>query len=180
MDRLEVDVTPDPEVAVPEGVVVRPAAAGDAASFDRMWRGRLEEGWVRSQRVDHPVRHYRSLFRRSSTDRGLWLVACAGDEVVGHLAITREEHPDTEHVATLGLGVAPDWRRRGVAAALMSEAIRWGRSVGVRKLILTVFPDNLAAIPAELAREYGDTYWFFYLYECSGCLASSSHVGLKK
>lgn len=153
MDRLEVDVRPDPQVAVPSGVVVRPATAGDAASFDRMWRGLLEEGWVRSQRFDNPVRHYRSLFRRSSTDRGLWLVACADGGVVGHLAVTREEHPATEHVATLGLGVAPDWRRKGVAAALMSEAIRWGRSVGVRKIILTVFPDNLAAI--RLYRKFG-------------------------
>ena len=81
------------------------------------------------------------------------MVALADGEVVGHLAITREEHPVTEHVATLGLGVAPEWRRKGVADALMSEAIRWGRSVGVRKIILTVFPDNLAAI--RLYRKFG-------------------------
>ena len=153
LDRLEVDIRPDPVPAAPAGVVIRPAEPGDAASFDRMWKGLLAEGWVRSQRFDNPVRHYKSLFRRSSSDRGLWLVAVAGRDVVGHLAITREEHPATEHIATLGLGVAPEWRSRGVAAGLMEEAVAWGRSVGVRKIILTVFPDNLAAV--RLYRKFG-------------------------
>jgi len=153
LDRLEVDIRPDPVIPAPLGVVIRPAAPGDAVSFDRMWKGLLAEGWVRSQRFDNPVRHYRSLFRRSSSDRGLWLVAIAGREVVGHLATTREEHPATEHIATLGLGVAPEWRNKGIAAALMGEAIRWGRSVGVRRIILTVFPDNLAAV--RLYRKFG-------------------------
>jgi putative acetyltransferase len=153
LDRLEVDVRPDPARTVPAGVVIRPAEPGDAASFDRMWKGLLAEGWVRSQRFDNPVRHYRSVFRRSSSDSGLWLVAVAQGEVVGHLAITREEHPATEHIATLGLGVAPEWRNQGIAAGMMGEAIVWGRSVGVRKIILTVFPDNLAAI--RLYRKLG-------------------------
>jgi RimJ/RimL family protein N-acetyltransferase len=153
LGRLEVDAVPPPVVDPPPGVVVRPAVPGDASSFDRMWRELLAEGWVRSHPLDRPVRHYRALFRRSDSDTGLWLVAVAGTDVVGHLAITREEHPATDHVATLGLGVAPPFRRRGVGAALLSEALAWARRVGVHKVILTVFPDNLSAI--RLYRRFG-------------------------
>lgn len=153
LGRLEVDEVPEPEVSLPAGVIVRPAEPKDAASFDRMWTALLEEGWVRSQHFDHPVKHYKSLFRHSSSDRGLWLVAVGGGEVIGHLAITRETHPATEHVASLGLGVAEPWRGRGVASGLMVEALAWARRVGVHKMMLTVFPDNLPAV--RLYRRFG-------------------------
>jgi len=153
LDRYEVDSVAEPEVSLPSGVIVRPAEPRDAASFDGMWSALLDEGWVRSQVFDNPVKHYKSLFRRSSSDRGLWLVATYGGEVIGHLAITRETHPATEHVASLGIGVAKPWRGRGVASGLMAEALAWSRRVGVSKVMLTVFPDNLPAI--RLYRRFG-------------------------
>jgi putative acetyltransferase len=76
-----------------------------------------------------------------------------GGRVVGHVYVQREAHPVTRHVATLGIGVAPDWRGRGVGAALMAEGIRWARSVGVERLMLSVFPHNTAAI--ALYRKFG-------------------------
>jgi putative acetyltransferase len=80
-------------------------------------------------------------------------VAAAGKDIVGHLAITREEHPATSHIASLGLGVSPDWRGRGLGAALVAAALAWARDVGVRKVILTVYPDNLPAV--NLYRKFG-------------------------
>lgn len=153
LGRLEVEPVSEPQASLPPGVIVRPAEPKDAASFDRMWGALLEEGWVRSQTFDNPVKHYKSLFRRSSSNMGLWLVAVDDREVIGHLAITRETHPATEHVASLGIGVAPPWRGKGVATGLMAEAIAWCRRVGARKVMLTVFPDNLPAI--RLYRRFG-------------------------
>jgi putative acetyltransferase len=49
--------------------------------------------------------------------------------------------------------LAPSWRRQGVGSALMAEALRWARDVGVEKIELTVYPDNLAAI--GLYRKFG-------------------------
>jgi ribosomal protein S18 acetylase RimI-like enzyme len=67
--------------------------------------------------------------------------------------VQRELHPVTRHVATLGIAVAADRRSMGIGGALMAEAIRWGRSVGVEKLMLSVYPTNTAAI--ALYRRFG-------------------------
>jgi ribosomal protein S18 acetylase RimI-like enzyme len=49
--------------------------------------------------------------------------------------------------------VAKDRRGLGIGAALMSEALRWARSVGVEKLELTVYPGNAPA--RALYRRFG-------------------------
>jgi RimJ/RimL family protein N-acetyltransferase len=147
LDRLEVGPRPEPTIRVPEGVVIRPAEPRDAASFHRMWSDIIDEGLVRSQEVSRPVRHYRMLFRKSWTERGAWIAAVTPDgEVVGFLSATREEHPVTSHVATIGLGVRKDWRGKGIGGALVSESIRWSGSVGVQKIILSVYPSNTPAV----------------------------------
>ena len=72
---------------------------------------------------------------------------------MGHIYIQRERHPVTRHVATLGIAVAADHRGRGVGSALLAEAIVWARSVGVEKLVLSVYPHNTGAI--ALYRKFG-------------------------
>jgi RimJ/RimL family protein N-acetyltransferase len=126
---------------------VRPARRGDARSFVQMWKAVVSERrYIRTERVDRSVRFYRRrFFRKTWGDEQATLVAVQEGRVVGHLHVAREDSPVTRHVASLGMAVAPDWRRRGVGAALLAEAIRWGRSVGVEKLALSVYPDNHAA-----------------------------------
>jgi putative acetyltransferase len=126
--------------------VIRPATARDAASFLELYRAvAAEGGFIRTERVTGGVRHYRRRLRDSWTDREANVVAVADGRVVGSLGISRDEHPVTRHVATLGMFVAEGWRGRGIGAALLAEALRWARSVGVEKLELTVYPGNSAA-----------------------------------
>jgi diaminopimelate decarboxylase len=155
LDRLELSPGPDePAPPVPDGVQIRPARPGDARSYLAFWRAIVAEGGaVRTESVTSPVRVYRARFRRSWTDREAQIVAVAGGRVVGHVYVQRELHPVTRHVATLGIAVAGDHRSRGIGAALMAEAIRWGRSVGVDKLMLSVYPSNTRAI--ALYRRFG-------------------------
>ncbi|MGZ8630095.1 MAG: diaminopimelate decarboxylase [Actinomycetota bacterium] len=156
LERLETGVlrrSPAPPSI--EGVRVRPARPQDARSYLAFWTAIVEEGHnVRSERVTSTARVYRRRFRRPWTDREAQIVAVDdADRLIGHLYIQREDHPATRHVATLGIAVAADARGRGVGTALMTEAIRWARSVGVDKIVLSVYPSNAGAI--ALYRRFG-------------------------
>jgi len=132
--------------AVVGGVVIRPATPRDAASFLELYRAVAAEGrFIRTERVTSTVRHYRRRLRDSWSDREANIVAVASARVIGSLGISRDDHPVTRHVATLGMFVADGWRGHGIGAALMNEALRWARSVGIEKLELTVYPGNAAA-----------------------------------
>lgn len=102
------------------------------------------------------MRTYRRRFRHSWTDREAQIVAAdAEGRVVGHIYIEREAHPVTRHVASLGIAVAAGARGRGIGTALMAEAMRWARSVGVETVVLSVYPHNAGAI--ALYRKFGFT-----------------------
>jgi L-phenylalanine/L-methionine N-acetyltransferase len=138
----------------PPEISIRPAHPADARSFFELWQEVVaERRFVMSDRAHGSVGHYRRTFRSSWTSDNAELVATDGRQVVGYLSISREEHPVTRHVASIGVFVAPSWRGRGVGTALMREAVRWARGVGVEKLALTVYPDNAAAI--ALYRRFG-------------------------
>jgi diaminopimelate decarboxylase len=155
LDRLEVGVVRAVGDTQIPGVTVRPARPQDAPSYLAFWTAVVEEGHhVRTERVTATVRDYRRRFRRPWTDREAQIVAVDADErIVGHVYVQREAHPVTRHVATLGIAVSADERGRGIGTALMAEAMRWARSVGVDKIALSVYPHNTGAI--TLYRKFG-------------------------
>ena len=154
LERLDMYAGPEPELALPAGVVLRPARPGDVDSFLRHLQSVADERrFIRTEQVGATRRLWKRRFRRSRTDRGLSLVALAGDEVVGSLGIQREPGRASEHVASLGMSVTREWRSRGIGTALMAEAMRWARSVGVEKVSLTVYPSNIRAI--AMYRRFG-------------------------
>jgi putative acetyltransferase len=106
-----------------------------------------ERRFIRTEDVTGTrARLVRQRFRRSWTPERADVVAVAGDRVIGHLGVAREEGPVTSHVASIGMSVARDWRGRGVGSALLGEAFRWARWAGVEKLALSVYPHNEAAL----------------------------------
>lgn len=112
-----------------------------------------EGRFIRTEQVTHTVRDARRLFRRSRSHHQAFLLAVEGRRVVGWLSTMREDQSATRHVATLGMGVASDRRGMGVGSALLAEAVRWARSMGVEKLELSVYPDNRRA--QALYRRFG-------------------------
>ena len=136
------------------GIVVRPARPRDAASFlEALGSIAAERRFIQTEIVRRSERFYRRRFRRPLDERGAQLVAVDGARVVGSLSIRRDEHPVTFHVATLGMFVVTDQRRRGIGSALLARALGWARGNGVERVELTVYPHNEAAI--ALYRRFG-------------------------
>ena len=130
-------------------VVVRPAQAADAAALVALAEavGAEPEGWLISDSRWRSAGDERRYLRavRKHPDAAVFVAELDG-QVVGRLSVARDPHPASRHVADLGLMVAREARRRGVGWALLEEAARWAREVGVRKLELHVFPHNEPAI----------------------------------
>ena len=127
-------------------LLVRPAVPGDADALVALGRdvaGEPELWLTYDRRRGDERRNVRSVQRDPNV---AVFVADTPDGIVGRLSIARDRTLYSHHVAELGLMVAAGARRRGVGSALMKEAIKWARGVGVVKLELTVFPHNEPAI----------------------------------
>jgi putative acetyltransferase len=87
--------------------------------------------------------------RLAEPPEGLYsLVACAGGEVVGSLALeTSPTRPRMRHTGTIGMAVRDDWQGRGVGTALMGAALDLADNwLGLSRVELTVYTDNAAGI----------------------------------
>jgi RimJ/RimL family protein N-acetyltransferase len=131
------------------GFTIRPAQPRDAAQLVALAEEVSAEpgGWLISDcgwRTVLDERRYLRALRRYR-DAAVF-VAETEEGLVGRLSLGRDPHPASRHVADLGLMVAASHRRRGIGRALLDQAIKWAREVGVRKLELHVFPHNDAAL----------------------------------
>jgi RimJ/RimL family protein N-acetyltransferase len=70
-------------------------------------------------------------------------IVCADGVGVGMTAVIAE--PDPGRVQLAGMWVDPRHRRRGIAQALIGQAVRWSRDHQARELVAWVAEDNTAA-----------------------------------
>jgi RimJ/RimL family protein N-acetyltransferase len=83
----------------------------------------------------------------SASPRAIMLVAEAHGAIVGELSLKAiSPRRAVQHVATLGMSVAADWRRKGVGRDLMAAALEWAPSAGIKRIELYVYARNTAAI----------------------------------
>jgi RimJ/RimL family protein N-acetyltransferase len=73
-------------------------------------------------------------------------VALAKGEVVGWCDIRRDPFPAHSHRGTLGMGVVPDYRGRGIGPRLMNQALKQAFATGFVRVELSVRADNMRAI----------------------------------
>ena len=127
-------------------LIVRPAVPADADALVELGRDVAGEPelWLTYDRTrGDERRNVRGVQRDANV---AVLVAETEEGVVGRLSIARDRSPISRHVAEFGLMVAASARRRGIGSALIEEAIKWARDLGIVKLELTVFPHNAPAI----------------------------------
>jgi RimJ/RimL family protein N-acetyltransferase len=90
----------------------------------------------------------------AASENSVYLVAEAGDRIVGFLYCKGGNRKATRHVALLSLSIDEAWRNRGVGSRLMAHAIEWARNTGlIRRIELLVFARNEMAI--HLYQKFG-------------------------
>lgn len=149
--NMEIVLTAPPDLPqVPDGVVLRPFVSGrdeqaayaadEAASQDKSYYHPLSyEAWLRRMNV-----------QGDGFDPSLWWLAWADDEVVG-VALCY-------YAAATGigwidhLGVARDWRKRGLGMALMLQSYAAFWQQGIARIRLNVESDSPTNAPSLYAR----------------------------
>lgn len=93
-------------------------------------------------------------FHYTHREKRIW-VAQSGEAPIGMVWIQPGRHPVTEEpdYMVLNIAVVPEWRRRGVARALLEAAQAFARAEGTHRLRLFVGAENTAAY--ALYRELG-------------------------
>jgi len=127
----------------------RPAEAGRLLDFAwDLHRGEPEVQVGEPDEFALTVDRLAGVLRRAEhADNCCFLGAFAAGEVIGTLWMEGERASKLRHVAEVGIGVRRDWRRQGVARALLASAVDAARASGVlRRLTLRVFESNTAAL----------------------------------
>jgi mycothiol synthase len=155
------------ERPMPDGLELRPVTPDQHETIWRANREAFRDHWGGS---DESIEQLRRILDDPDTDTDLWLTAWDGDEVAGGVwnEIRREENE--------GLGIRRGWldsvftrrrwRRRGLAAALISRSLAVLRDRGMTSAILGVDAENPTGA--------------FGLYEAAGFVVHDRFVALRK
>ena len=79
-------------------------------------------------------------------------VAIANGKVVGWCDIRRESRPTHAHRGTLGMGILPAYRDKGLGGRLMRQTLDAARQCGLHRVELSVHADNARAIALHEGR----------------------------
>jgi RimJ/RimL family protein N-acetyltransferase len=74
------------------------------------------------------------------------LVALSAGEVIGWCDVTRKPRPIYAHSGVLGMGLLPEFRRKGIGKELIQRTLAAAREFGFHRVELTVREDNANAI----------------------------------
>ena len=73
-------------------------------------------------------------------------VAEADGQIIGEINFKCGTRRAFSHVATLGMSVKSEWRRKGVGRELLEAALEWAPTAGIKRVELYVYARNAPAI----------------------------------
>lgn len=132
-------------------MVIRKALPPDAEAILALLRGLITEPrnnlLIASEpftaTVEDEVRLIEELTRLPNSTL---LVAEEDGRIVGCLTARGGKRPCNRHEVVVGVSVHRDFRNRGIGTRLMEQVIRWAKERGLRRIELTVYSRNEAAI----------------------------------
>lgn len=144
----------------PDGVTIRPLAAGDAAAYAALRRAML---------LDEPIAFASSPEDDRASDEGAVremfaregnavIGAFDGSRLAGAAGLARDRHVKMRHRALVwGVWVEPRSRRRGLGERILRGVIDIARSWGVERLVLSASADTPGAV--RLYERVGFVRW---------------------
>jgi mycothiol synthase len=133
-----------PEVPLPDGFEIRPIARDDRAMHRRIWDA-SNRAFAGSWGEEAPSEaRFRGWLASAAFDPPLWRVAFRGDEIAGQiLNYLGEPTPDGSRIGfTEAISVQPQYRRLGLARALLAASLRAVRDAGAANAGLGVDSQN--------------------------------------
>ncbi len=129
---------------------VRPIVLEDAEGYHRVLGVvARERKWLRLQ--DAPPLERTRAFVSANVARGNpHFVALAEAQVVGWCDIIRDTDPLSNHVGSLGMGLLPEQRGKGIGHELLQAALGASEKTGITRIELSVNATNPAAIALYL------------------------------
>ncbi len=131
---------------------IRTATAEDIPVLRELFEAGMHEGQVHINDTGADIEQLDAAYFAPEAQGGFW-VAIRNNEIAGMIGVQRADDSVAE---VRRLRVRPQYRRQGVATALMSHAIRFCREHDFLKVVLDVRVERIAAI--QLFEKFG-----FYL-----------------
>jgi len=139
------DLDDIPDLPLPAGFEIRRIAADDRAMHRRVWdaSARAFDGsWGEEVPTDHD---YERWLESPDFDPPLWRVAFHGDDIAGQILNFLDAEVDADGGRlgwTESISVQPEFRRRGIARALLAKSLRAVRDAGATRAALGVDLQN--------------------------------------
>jgi len=134
---------PIPELALPEGLEIRPMTAADAPAVWEADNAAFRDHVGHSEPTETD---YREFIGEPTFSPSLWKVAFDGDAIAGQVLNFVNERGNDEYNRKRGytesISVQRPWRGKGVARALIAESMRMFRDMGMTEVALGVHTAN--------------------------------------
>ena len=125
-------------------ITIRPARPDDAAAIIAAVRSSSQErSYVLMEIYGKDAAAQREYIERLDREHNLYLVATAGDQIVGILALLDYLLCNTpEPAVSVGVHIVREWRGRGIGSALLRYAVRWAKEHEYRRIEADIFTTN--------------------------------------
>jgi RimJ/RimL family protein N-acetyltransferase len=128
------------------GIAIIPASAEQIESFHRALDVVARERKYLALLEAPPLTQVSEFVMDLIQKGGLQFVAAVEDEVVGWCDIQRHRFPSRAHRGTLGMGIVPAYRGRGLGLRLIQAALAQAWAARFVRVELDVHTDNARAI----------------------------------
>ncbi|MEZ0239584.1 MAG: GNAT family N-acetyltransferase [Chloroflexota bacterium] len=133
-----------PDLPLPDGFEIRPIDPLDRTMHRRVFDASTRAFANSHGEIAQTENQFQGFLEQPTFDPTLWRVAFRGEDIAGQiLNYMGETAPDGSRTGfTEGISVQPEFRRRGLARALLAESLRAVRDAGATQAVLGVDMQN--------------------------------------